>query len=70
MNGTGRRLYPAEPKIWKSDTQEVVLIAVMLYEVRPGDDSSAESFEDPLTPEKVMNQRASVPAMDTLSFSE
>ena len=70
MKGTGSTLYPEGPKTWKSDFHPVVMIAVMLYQLRPGEFSKADSLLEPFTPPKVKYQYALDPAMYTLRLSE
>lgn len=53
-----------------SDVHAVVLMALMLYQLRPGADSSAERWLDPFMPVNVISHRAIEPDVKTVSFSE
>jgi hypothetical protein len=53
-----------------SEVQPVVLMALMLYQVRPGADSSADKWLDPLIPVNVISHRAREPDVKTVSLSE
>lgn len=52
-----------------SDVHEVMLMALMLYQLRPGVDSSADRWPEPLIPVNLISHRASEPEMKTVSFS-